>query len=196
MMKPVFHRTLLVVAMLSLALVSCTTIPEARDYQSTDIPIMGIDQIAEARFVAYLTSRNNKLPQGLMVELYRAYDAAARAEGVKLSIALAQMLHETNFMLFTGTVRPEQNNFAGIGTLDAATPGNYFPDYKTGALAHVQHLKAYASTEALKTPLVDPRFKYVKRGIAPNLAGLTGRWASDPNYAERLRSHLERMAAY
>lgn len=175
---------------------SCKTIPDSSDYQSSDIAIMGTDSITLDHFVRYLASRNTKMPRTRMVEIYRAYDSATRVEGVKLSVALAQMLHETNFLLFTGTVRPEQNNFAGIGTLDAATPGHYFKDYQTGALAHVQHLKAYASTSPLNTPLVDPRFKYVKRGISPTLAGLTGRWASDPQYAERLRSHLERMKTF
>ena len=33
--------------------------------------------------------------------------------------------------------------------------------------SQVQHLKAYASEDDLVNAVVDPRFKYVKRGICP-----------------------------
>ncbi len=46
-----------------------------------------------------------------------------------------------------------------------------------GILAHIQHLKAYANTEPLKTSLLDPRFNLVKRGTAPGFEDLDGKWA-------------------
>ena len=48
-----------------------------------------------------------------------------------------------------------------------------------GVEAHIQHLYAYATTADLPEgcELVDPRFKYVKRGIAPLWKDLNGRWA-------------------
>ena len=37
---------------------------------------------------------------------------------------------------------------------------------KSGIRVQIQHLKVYASTESLKNPCIDPRFKYVTRGCA------------------------------
>ena len=41
-----------------------------------------------------------------------------------------------------------------------------FPDPRTGVRAQIQHLKAYASKEALVNGCVDPRFSLVTRGSA------------------------------
>ena len=41
-----------------------------------------------------------------------------------------------------------------------------FPDPRTGVRAQIQHLKAYASKEALVNGCVDPRFSLVARGSA------------------------------
>ena len=56
-----------------------------------------------------------------------------------------------------------------------------------GIRAQVQHLKAYASTEPLRQPLVDPRFDLVERGSAVTLQQLDGRWAVPGNgYGDNL----------
>jgi len=103
------------------------------------------------------------------------------------------MLHETNWLKFGGDVQPRQNNFAGLGVTGGGVAGLSFPDVRTGALAHVQHLKAYGSTAPVVANLVDPRFRYVKRGSAPTLKSLTGRWAMDPNYGDKLLRLYVRM---
>jgi hypothetical protein len=103
------------------------------------------------------------------------------------------MVHETSFLKFGGTVQARQNNFAGLGTVDINSPGLSFPDIQTGALAHVQHLKAYGSNEPLKSTLVDPRFRYVKRGSAPTMKALTGKWAADTLYGEKLMKYYRTL---
>lgn len=57
----------------------------------------------------------------------------------------------------------------------------------------VQHLKAYASKEALKQPVVDPRFQYVKRGSAEYVQWLGQKenpngygWATAKNYGNNI----------
>jgi len=45
--------------------------------------------------------------------------------------------------------------------------GLSFDTPKLDIRAQVQHLKAYASTDALVNERTDPRFRYVKRGCAP-----------------------------
>lgn len=111
-----------------------------------------------------------------LAELYLSTGALL---GVRGDLAYAQAIHETDYFRFTGVVKPEQNNFCGLGAVDSNNPGHSFATPEEGVLAHIQHLFAYASTEPLPPdmPLVDPRFGLVTRGIAPFLGDLNGRWA-------------------
>jgi hypothetical protein len=65
-----------------------------------------------------------------------------------------------------------------------------------GIMANVQHLKAYASKEALKTECVDPRFTYVTRGIAPYMEQLAGKWAASAVYGISLDDCFDSIASY
>ena len=103
--------------------------------------------------------------------------AVSRSEGVRPEVVFAQAMLETGWLRFGGSVKPEACNFAGIGAINSQVGGAVFPDVKTGLLAQVQHLKAYACLDDLVNPCVDPRFSLVKRGCAPCLEDLNGRWA-------------------
>lgn len=116
------------------------------------------------------------------------YDEAV-AEGVKPEVVFFQIMKETGWLAFGGDVKIGQFNFAGLGATGGGAAGNSFPDVKTGVRAQVQHLKAYASTEALNNTCVDERFKYVARGSATNVQWLgiqenpQGKgWATAKNY--------------
>jgi len=167
--------------------------PPERAPRETDPVIMGNDTVALDRFLAFVLPKNPSLGKERWIEVWEAYARACRLEGVNQSVALVQMVLETNYLKFGGTVAAAQNNFAGLGTVDKNTPGAGFPDVETGALAHVQHLKAYASTEPVAGPPVDPRFRLVKRGVAPTVRGLTKRWAADPLYGEKLTDLWNRL---
>ncbi|MCR5214575.1 MAG: N-acetylmuramoyl-L-alanine amidase [Eubacterium sp.] len=91
----------------------------------------------------------------------------ANAEGVKAEVVFAQIMHETGWLQYGGDVKIEQFNFCGMGAIGGGEPGYSFTDVREGIRVDVQHLKAYASTEALKNTCVDPRFKYVERGVSP-----------------------------
>jgi hypothetical protein len=71
--------------------------------------------------------------------------------------------------------------------------GASFPSARIGVRAQVQHLKAYASTEPLVQESVDPRFRFVTRGIAPLVGQLGGRWTADLNYGDQLLAMLRRL---
>ena len=93
-------------------------------------------------------------------------------------------------------VTADMNNLCGLGAINAENPGLAFPDEQTGVRAHIQHLKAYASTEPLKLPSVDPRYRYVNpKGKAPHIYNLAGTWASDPAYGHKIDQLLRRMYA-
>lgn len=104
-----------------------------------------------------------------------------KKEGVRGDGAFCQSLIETGYFKFGGDVHPDQHNYAGLGAT-GGVPGLSFPDDKTGVRAQIQHLKAYASTEALCQECVDPRYKYVKKGCAPTFEQLSGKWAV-PGYS-------------
>ena len=120
----------------------------------------------------------------------------ATAEGVRPAVLYAQVMLETGWLQFKGSsVKPEQCNFGGVGATDKDPKPATFADVRTGLRAQVQHLKAYGSTEALKNPCVDPRFHLVKRGVAPYVADLAGRWASDKEYGIKLNKLIDRVAS-
>jgi len=97
------------------------------------------------------------------------YWSIAPGYGVRADVALAQACKETGFFRFGGLVKPEQNNFCGLGATGPGHPGASFRDRATGVGAHVQHLYAYATEDPLPdgAAKVDPRFDLVKRGSAP-----------------------------
>ena len=169
-----------------LALASCATLPYQNPSFPGDPPVMGHDEVSLDQFLAFAQPKNPAYGRQGWTAFWQAYREACRTEGVSQAVALVQMVHETNWLKFGGAVQARQNNFAGLGVTRGGVAGLSFPDVKTGALAHVQHLKAYASTEPLRATMVDPRFRYVKRGTAPTLRSLTGRWAADPQYGDKL----------
>ncbi|WP_318153028.1 N-acetylmuramoyl-L-alanine amidase [Metabacillus arenae] len=132
-------------------------------------------------------------------ELGHFYLTFGQDYGIRGDIAFAQALHETNFFRFTGVVKPEQNNFCGLGATGPDNPGASFQTPSEGVLAHFQHLFAYASTEQLpdKYPLIDPRFNLVTRGSAPTWTALNGKWAvPGTNYGEAILNIYERMVEF
>jgi len=109
--------------------------------------------------------------------------------GIRGDVAFAQALHETNYFRFTGIVKPEQNNFAGLAATGQGNSGASFKTPEEGVLAHLQHLYAYAATNPFpaKYPLVDPRFNLVTRGSAPTWTALNGKWAvPGSNYGQSI----------
>jgi len=153
--------------------------------------IMGDGATSEVQLLRLL--RLNKAPLHLYGDLPAIYREEAAIEGVNYDIAFCQMCLETGFLQFGGDVRPEQNNFGGIGAIGDGVRGDSFSDRRIGVRAQIQHLKAYATTKPLVQPLVDPRFSLVKRGTAPLLSQLAGRWAEDTNYDKKIMAILRRL---
>ncbi|MEC4895263.1 MAG: N-acetylmuramoyl-L-alanine amidase [Oscillatoria sp. PMC 1051.18] len=154
--------------------------------------IMGHGNTSEVQLIVFLKA-NNENALTLFPDLPKLYREEASIEGVNYDIAFSQMCLETNFLRFGGSLRPSQNNFAGLGTVGGGSEGATFPSARIGVRAHVQHLKAYASVEPLVQELVDPRFEFVTRGIAPLVQQLSGRWTANPNYGEQIMAIVRRL---
>ncbi|MBD1847047.1 N-acetylmuramoyl-L-alanine amidase [Cyanobacteria bacterium FACHB-63] len=154
--------------------------------------IMSNGNTTSAQLIAFLRSNNDAAPTQYpqLADLYRS---EAEIEGVSYDIAFSQMLLETNYLRFGGEIKPSQNNFAGLGDVGGGPEGASFPNAQIGVRAHIQLLKAYASTEPLVQEVVAPRFRFVTRGIAPLVDQLSGRWSADPQYGTKITAILRRL---
>jgi len=131
------------------------------------------------------------------------YIEECNAEGVRTEVAFCQAMLETGFLTYGGDVDISQYNFAGMGAT-GGVPGLGFPSVREGVRAQVQHLKAYASNEALNSECVDPRFRYVSRGCAPYVEWLGinenpyGKgWASAKRYGYIIRdNYISELCKY
>lgn len=97
-------------------------------------------------------------------------ECAAFSKKIDPAVAFCQAMKETNFLKFTGDVKINQYNFAGLGATGNSAKGASFRSIREGIRAHVQHLYAYAEPTANENNLgnacVDPRFNYVTKGSA------------------------------
>ncbi|MDR3273888.1 MAG: glucosaminidase domain-containing protein, partial [Puniceicoccales bacterium] len=152
---------------------------------------MGKGGVSEGAMVKYLREYNRKISQRKAVHIVRTYVEESSREGINHDVAFIQMCHETDFLRFSGTVSPSQNNFCGLGTVSESVAGYFFPNIRTGIRAHIQHLKAYASSESLANRCVDPRFTLVRRNSASDIFELTGKWAADKRYGELLKKKMD-----
>jgi hypothetical protein len=157
---------------------------------------MGKGRVKQADLAAFLLANNvdnAAVKPDYANSLAGYYITEADTEGVNHDVAFAQMCLETGYLHFGNLVTPDMNNFCGLGSLGPEQIGERFPDPQTGVRAHIQHLKGYATEEPLKQELIDPRYKWVKKGSAPAIGGLTGKWAADPGYDVKIRAVLTRL---
>ena len=158
--------------------------------------IMGRGMISAEKMSHFLVKNNSTLDAEFAHRLAAMYMHEAAIEGVNHDVAFAQMCLETGFLRYDGLVKPEWNNFCGLGSIGPEQPGLKFPNTRIGVRAHVQHLKAYATENQLNGILVDPRYKYVRKGSSPDIHGLSGTWAADKSYSVKIGDILQRMYKY
>lgn len=106
----------------------------------------------------YLKQNNPKLNDKHSCYIAELYIDESIKEGINHDVAFSQMCLETGFLKFGGDVNPDQNNFCGLGVTGGGVKGLTFDDARSGIRAHIQHLKAYASTDELNMELIDERF--------------------------------------
>ncbi|MED4532384.1 glucosaminidase domain-containing protein [Metabacillus fastidiosus] len=164
--------------------------------KAESLTIMGSSDLTAKQMGDYVLQNESdpKLTDISIYQLAELYLEIGRIEGVRGDIAFAQAIHETGFFRYGGDVIPEQNNYSGIGTTGGGVKGAFFTTPEEGVRAQIQHLKAYASKEPLNTELADPRFHFVKRGIAPLWTDLNGRWAvPGRGYGEKILQYHSNM---
>jgi hypothetical protein len=159
-------------------------------------PLTGIWAGTADELSRYLL-RNEPAPQFTVpTETLAGYYVKYAAEvGLRADVLWAQMLHETGFGAYGGSVSPGQNNYAGIGATGSGEPGIAFATAEAGVMAHVAHMVAYVFTEN-RAPWVnsitDPRYDMVSpRGVARVISDLDGRWAvPGDGYGVAIENHV------
>ncbi len=152
--------------------------------------IMCVGHTTSTQLDEFLTANTPEALE-LFPNLSSIYIEEAKAEGVNHDLAFAQMCLETRFLTFGGAVLPESNNFASLG--DRQAEWAQFTNLRLGIRAHIQQLKAYASNDLLVQECVAPRFELVRRGIAPTMRQLNGRWSADAQYTIKIAAILRRL---
>ena len=115
------------------------------------------------------------------IEVAKAFFLLADEYHINPMRAIAQSILETGWFKFEGSsVSASQHNYCGLGATGGGVAGASFDTIENGVRAQLQHLYAYGCKDALpkeEATIVDPRFKYVTRGIAIYWEQLAGRWA-------------------
>lgn len=160
---------------------------------------------AKASYPAYYGNAN--VPD--IRSFCQVYYDEATAEGVGPALAFTQAMKETGFLKFTGQVKIDQFNFAGMGVTDASTNGDSYQNVREGIRAHVQHLKAYAvKNPTFANPVVDKRYSswfaanrsgtapYIEwLGISENPSGFG--WATEKGYGYSiLNDYMNQLYKY
>jgi len=204
-----FHPLFILIVLIFPLVFSCTGTPQpepeyvifepviesggaALDNQPPEL-IMGRGMVTAEKLSLFLMKNNQSADADYVRRLAGMYLHESVIEGVNHDVAFAQMCLETGFLQFNGLVKPEWNNFCGLGAIGPEQPGLKFPNTRIGVRAHVQHLKAYATDKPISGILVDPRYKYVRKGSSPDIHGLSGTWAADKSYSVKISDILQRL---
>jgi hypothetical protein len=163
-------------------------------------PILGRPQVRPEAVTAVARRRGAHERYLSVVALYYAL---APRYGVRPEVALAQAAHETGWGHYGGVVPADARNWCGLKTATGGSDSDpaahaRFPDDATGVLAHVQHLAAYAggpTPQEVGDPVVSPRLHLVRRGSAPTVEELGGKWAPSPTYGTRVAAIVAEFLA-
>ena len=174
---------------------------------SNDELIMGVSFVKDNQMAGYYLSKvgmgvypsdtYKDKGAGTINEFCKTLIAEASYEGVRPEVLFAQVMVETGWLRFGGSVSAGQCNFGGLGSTGSGVAGASFDSVGIGLRAQTQHLKAYASTDSLLGDCVDPRFSMVKRGSAQYLTQLNGKWAvPGEGYGEHIALIARELSCY
>lgn len=161
----------------------------------TTTPIIGKSTVTPEQCEKFLRIQNPNAPY--LANIYKKY---CDIYGIRLECIWVQMCLETNYLKYSDTsiTTLDMHNYAGLGAVDGngRKQALSFNTEDEGVKCHIQHLYSYCSDKELPEGenLIDPRFGYVTRGIAPNIENLgNGNWASDKEYASKLINLLNQL---
>ncbi len=181
-------------------LFSCKTVPTIPEKEiNLSREILGKGQLSAVQLADFFINNNEHVEKEFILKFADYYIQEASMENINSDVAFAQMCLETGFLRFGGLVQPDFHNYCGLGAMDAEHPGEKFETEQLGVRAHIQHLQAYATIQdvQLNNQLIDPRYNWVhKTKLVTDIFGLTGTWATDPNYGNKIDEIISRMEVF
>jgi len=155
--------------------------------------IDGTQGLTKEDIIKYVERQNPNVVSATLSDLIRIYEEEAKIEGINFDIAIAQMLHATNYLRNRMTTR----NYAGLST--DGVPWNWdgtFPVMRTGVKAHIHHLKGYVSTDR-PVGCVDPRYEILAEkgfwGQVKTFDELFKAWSQNPAYGNEINRILNSL---
>lgn len=161
---------------------------KARNSQNlfiTQTPMIGKSTVSLEQAKRWAT---NKGAHQRFIDIADYYWKYGEITGIRPEILYGQAAKETGFGKYTGQVKPEQNNWAGIKiknpVADRPEDHETFATPDDGVRAHFNHITAYLGIE----PVGEPHDRYYVlqtvawRGTVKNVEQLGGKWAPDVTY--------------
>lgn len=181
----------------ALAAIRARTI--AADLAKTGPSILGPALLSGAQIEGWFASTgavaNTTVPIDTVIGDYMK---AGRMTGVRADVAFAQSVVETGYFSFPtdGQDPAKYNNFAGIGACDSCKHGFRFPSAMDGALAQQDLLSNYATPSEMESGPEGPGDDLGVSGCCQTWMGLSGVWATNPNYGFAILSVYKEMLAW
>lgn len=154
------------------------------------------------RLMSFIKSRNGSL-DARFDSVATEYMRHGEDLRVRWDYAFFQMLVETGNLNFTGDVKPEQNNFAGLGATGGGARGERFNSISDGVRAHLEHVLMY-SGDKIAEPVAERTRKVQEWGILTSwqrslkgpmtYAQLTRKWSpGDRGYARDIAAIADKF---
>jgi hypothetical protein len=152
------------------------------------------NSVTKTGIIKYVKNQNSGVNSATLSKLIDTYISEAEIEGINLDIAIAQMLHATNYL----RNRMTTHNYAGLSTNGVRWDGK-FPQHLSdgmteGVRAHIQHLKGYVSAQR-PVPCVDPRYDLLAEkgfwGQVKTFDELFKAWSQNPAYGNEINRILK-----
>jgi TolA-binding protein len=172
-----------------------TALPPENRLERSD-RIMGSGSLRLGPAARFILSKNPNEKLEDITELLRIYMEIAGREQVNYDIAIAQMCFATDYL----KQKDNNYNYAGFSPEETGRSTISFRNREEGILAHIQHLKAYASpTEIPRNQLVDPRYNILEklgyRNSVETFDQLYAKWAprNGVNYGKAITDILTEL---
>ena len=158
--------------------------------------LMGSGMLNRNVIVSYIVSKRTAMNRQQIEALVTTYTREADAEGINVDIAIAQMLHWTDFL--RNRERVATHNYGGLSRTDGwngSFPHLMRDGMTEGVRAHIQHLKGYAGVPLNRREIVDPRYRLAfERGShGMRFETLYRYWSADPHYGQNIENILDEL---
>ncbi|NQT66202.1 MAG: N-acetylmuramoyl-L-alanine amidase [Actinobacteria bacterium] len=158
--------------------------------------IVGYYEVTVDQLVSIFIKRNSTKIEWA-TRLAPIYIQYGKLFNIRADIAWAMMCHETGFLEYTGDVKPNQNNFCGMGATGGGVPGNSFATEELGIIAHYAHLAWYVYPSHINgycSKAYDPRHSDSHYFNGNSTIGtLNARWAPSNSYTDKILLFANRI---